>query len=39
MLELSVPPIWIYKPSDAQLSPPSFGIFKVFVNMVNLFLY
>jgi len=24
----SVPPIWIYKPSDAQLSPPSFGIFK-----------
>ena len=26
--KLSVPPIWIYIPSDAQLSPPSFGIFK-----------
>ena len=27
-VELSVPPIWIYIPPDAQLSPPSFGIFK-----------
>ena len=27
-LKLSVPPIWIYIPSDAQYSPPSFGIFK-----------
>ena len=26
--KLSVPPISIYTPSDAQLSPPSFGIFK-----------
>ena len=25
---MSVPPIWIYIPSDAQLSPPSFGISK-----------
>ena len=27
-LKLSVPPISIYIPSNAQLSPPSFGIFK-----------
>ena len=27
-LKLSVPPIWIHIPSDAQLSPPPFGIFK-----------
>ena len=27
-LELSVPPISNYIPSDAQLSPPSFGIFR-----------
>ena len=27
-IKLSVPPIWIYIPSDPQLSPPSFGIFK-----------
>ena len=27
-IKLSVPPIWIYIPSDAQLSPQSFGIFK-----------
>ena len=28
ILKLSVPPILIYISSDAQLSPPSFGIFK-----------
>ena len=28
ILELSVPPIWIYIPSDAQVSLPSFDIFK-----------
>ena len=28
VLEQSVPPIWIYIPSDAQLSPISFGILK-----------
>ena len=27
-LKLSVPPIWIYIPSDAQLNPPLFAIFK-----------
>ena len=27
-IKLTVPPIWIYIPSDAQLSPPSFGILK-----------
>ena len=27
-IELSVPPIWIYIPLDAQMSPPTFGIFK-----------
>ena len=27
-LKLSVPPIWIYTSSDAQLSPPLLGIFK-----------
>ena len=27
-IKLSVPPIWIYIPSDAQLSPPSFSIFE-----------
>ena len=27
-LKPSVPPIWIYIPSDAQLSPSSLGIFK-----------
>ena len=37
-IKLSLPPIWIYIPSDAQLSPPSFGIFKVYVDMENLFL-
>ena len=26
--KLSMPLIWIYMPPDAQLSPPSFGIFK-----------
>ena len=28
VVKLSVPPIWIYTPSDAQLSPLLFGIFK-----------
>ena len=27
-IKLFVPPLWIYIQSDAQLSPPSFGIFK-----------
>ena len=27
-IKLSVPPIWIYIPSESQLSPLSFGIFK-----------
>ena len=39
VFKLSVPPIWIYIPSFAQLSPPSFGIFKVYVDIENLFLF
>ena len=37
--KLSVPPIWIYIPSDAQLSPHRLVYSKVYVDMENLFLF
>ena len=39
VIKLSVPPIWIYIPSDAQLSPHRLVYLKVYVDMENLFLF
>ena len=39
-IKLSVPPKWIYKPSDAQLSPPCRLVYsKVYVDMENFILF
>ena len=37
--ELSVPPIWIYTPSDAQLRPHYLVYSKMYVDMENLFIF
>ena len=38
-ITMSVPPIWIYTPSDAQLSPFHLVYSKKYVDMENLFLF